>query len=163
MPPTTTNQYAIHETPLFSPRPLRIITIGAGASGINMIRTLRQTLGTLPYSHVVYEKNPDVGGTWFENRYPGCRCDVPSHNYQFSWRKNPEWTNFFASAGEIHGYLRRICEEEEMWGEIRTGCRVKGVRWHEERAKWEVRVEKGDGGEVVDLGDFLIDASGILK
>lgn len=156
--------YAVREAPLFAPRPIRVVGIGAGASGINMIRTLRQTLAGLPFEHVVYEKNEGIGGTWFENRYPGCRCDVPSHSYQFSWRKNPGWSNLFAPAAEIEGYLHDICEEEDMWGCIKTSHRVLSAVWSEERAVWQVEVENMGTGEVVqDAADFLIDASGILK
>src|SRR5690349_19490321 len=79
--------YQVLKQPLGTTHHVRIVTMGAGMSGINMIRTLR--LHLTDYEHVVYEKNPQIGGTWFENRYPGCKCDVPSHNYQFSWRPNP--------------------------------------------------------------------------
>ncbi|KAF9893999.1 hypothetical protein FE257_008970 [Aspergillus nanangensis] len=110
--------YTIHESPLGTTRPIRIATIGAGISGLNMIRTLRKSM--TDYSHVVYEKNPDVGGTWYENRYPGCQCDHPSHNYQFTWRPNPRWSQFSAGAEEIQKYILYLCEEEEMRPEIRT-------------------------------------------
>lgn len=158
------NRHAIREAPLHAPRPIRIVGIGAGASGINMIRTLRQTLAGLPFEHVIYEKNSGVGGTWFENRYPGCRCDVPSHSYQFSWRANPEWSNMFAPAAEIEAYLCRICEEEGLMGCIRTSHRVVSAVWSEERSVWEMEIQRLETGEVFEeAADFLIDASGILK
>ncbi|SPN96716.1 related to steroid monooxygenase [Cephalotrichum gorgonifer] len=164
LPSMNGTKYAVRESPMFDPRPIRIIGIGAGASGINMIRTLRQTLSGLPFEHVVYEKNKGIGGTWLENRYPGCRCDVPSHSYQFSWRKNPSWSNLFASAAEIEGYLRDICDEEDMWGCIRTSHRVLSAVWSEEKSVWQVEVENTGTKEVVqDVADFLIDASGILN
>lgn len=78
--------YTVREQPLGTPKPLRIICIGAGVSGINLLRTLRLNLTS--YSAVVYEKNAGVGGTWFENRYPGCACDTPSHSYQYSFAPN---------------------------------------------------------------------------
>lgn len=75
--------YTVLEEPLGTTRHLRIITIGAGISGINMIRTLRKTM--TDYEHVVYEKNPEVGGTWYENRYPGkCERSSIESNYQAS-------------------------------------------------------------------------------
>lgn len=158
------NQYTISEAPQFAPRPIRVLSVGAGASGINLIRTLRQTLAGLPFEHVVYEKNEKVGGTWFENRYPGCRCDVPSHSYQFSWRKNPEWSNMFAPAAEIEEYLCRLCEEEDMWGCIKTSHKVFSAAWSEERSIWLVEIENIKTGEVIEeKTDFLVDASGILK
>ena len=148
--------------PLGSTRPLRIITIGAGASGINMIQTLRNSL--TDYEHVVYEKNPKVGGTWYENRYPGCKCDIPSHNYQFSWKPNPEWSTFFAPAEEIERYLCRVCEEGGFWGEIRTSCAVEEARWDEEGGRWRLSIRNLVEGVVFeDDCHFLLDASGILK
>lgn len=95
--------------------------------GMNMIRTLRIHLTN--YEHVVYEKNPEIGGTWFENRYPGCKCDIPSHNYQFSWRPNPEWSEFFSPASEIQDYLCRVCDEEKMRDVIKTEHQVTGGIW----------------------------------
>lgn len=158
------NQYTIREVPLHAPRPIRVVGIGAGASGINMVRTLRQTLADLPFEHVVYEKNEGVGGTWFENRYPGCRCDVPSPSYQFSWWVNPEWSNLFAPAAEIEQYLRKICEEETMMDCIKTSHKVTGAVWSEERSIWEIEVKNLKTGQVIsEAADFLIDASGILK
>ena len=127
----------IFEVPLGTTRHVRIITIGAGASGINMIHTLRTSLSN--YSHVVYEKNPQVGGTWYESRYPGCKCDVPAHNYQFSWKTNPEWSSFFAPAPEIEKYLERVCDEEDLRGEIKLEHKVVGAKWTGKI--WEVLIE----------------------
>lgn len=76
--PDQPSKYIVSETPLGTARHVRIVTIGAGASGLNMIRTLRMKLGN--YEHVVYEKNPKVGGTWYENRYPGCMYTQLSAN-----------------------------------------------------------------------------------
>jgi cation diffusion facilitator CzcD-associated flavoprotein CzcO len=154
--------YKISEMPLGSGKHIRIVGIGAGASGINMIRTLRLNLTN--YEVAVYEKNEDVGGTWFENRYPGCRCDVPSHSYQFSWRPNHEWSNFFSPAKEIGDYLGRVCDEEGMRGTIKTRHRVAAATWNEERGVWELRIQNLETGEEFDdYANFLLDGSGILK
>ncbi|RFU32996.1 hypothetical protein B7463_g3335, partial [Scytalidium lignicola] len=154
--------YTIPEQPLGSTRSVRIITIGAGASGINMIRTLRESISN--YTHVVYEKNPQIGGTWYENRYPGCSCDIPAHNYQFSWRPNPEWSAFFAPAPEIERYLCQVCEEEGLLESIKTSHRVVGAFWNEDKRIWEVEVENLESGEIFnDFCHFLLDASGILN
>lgn len=154
--------YKILEEPLGSSKPIRIIMIGAGASGLNMIRTLR--LGLFNFELVVYEKNQDIGGTWFENRYPGCRCDVPSHNYQFSWRANHEWSNFFSPAKEIQEYLCRICDEEGMRDVIKTSHRVSSARWDEEGGIWHVVVQNEKTNEEFDdRANFLLDGTGILN
>ncbi|KAI1412587.1 FAD/NAD(P)-binding domain-containing protein [Hypoxylon sp. FL1857] len=154
--------YAIREEPLGTAKHVRIVGIGAGASGINMIRTLRRNMTN--YEHVIYEKNEKVGGTWFENRYPGCRCDIPSHNYQFSWRPNPEWSNFFSPAPEIEEYLSRICEEERMMDTIKTRHQVVGAWWDENRGLWDLSIRNLEtGDEFRDQANFLVDASGILN
>lgn len=155
------NSEDILEKPLGTTRRLRIITIGAGASGINMVQALRKNL--TDYEHVVYEKNPKVGGTWYENRYEGCKCDIPAHNYQFSWKPNPSWSSFFAPAPEIEKYLCRVCEEEGLHKWIRTSHRVVDARWNE-KGVWELKVEDLKEGKIFDdFCHFLLDASGILK
>jgi cation diffusion facilitator CzcD-associated flavoprotein CzcO len=159
-----TESYKVPETPFGVSRHVRIVTVGAGASGINMIRSLRQTLDNASFEHVVYEKNKDVGGTWYENRYPGCRCDIPSHNYQFTWKRNQEWSNFFSPAEEIGRYLCRICDEENMRPCIKTSHKILGARWSETKGVWDVKVKNLVNGIIFDdQANFLIDACGILK
>lgn len=92
--PNGTDSYKIWEKPIGEPCPIRVITIGAGASGLNLARQIDTHMKSV--EHVVYEKNAEVGGTWFENRYPGCACDIPSHNYQFTWAPSPEWNYLYA-------------------------------------------------------------------
>lgn len=83
--------YQVPDRRLGDPSDLRIITVGAGAAGLNLAYQLDRHMKNV--DHVIYEKNPEVGGTWYENRYPGCACDIPSHNYQFTWEPNPNWKN----------------------------------------------------------------------
>ncbi|KAK1754921.1 putative sterigmatocystin biosynthesis monooxygenase stcW [Echria macrotheca] len=165
-PPRSTmaakNVYTVKEQPLGTARHIRIVGIGAGASGLNMIRTLRLNLTN--FELVVYEKNTDVGGTWFENRYPGCRCDIPSHNYQFSWKPKHDWSNFFAPAEEISDYLRQVCEDEGMRNVIKTSHQVVSARWSESEGVWNLRVRDLETGEEFsDYANFLLDGSGILN
>ncbi|KAK7752722.1 hypothetical protein SLS62_005274 [Diatrype stigma] len=160
--PTERRPYVINEKPLGTAKHVRIVGIGAGAGGINMIRTLRKHL--TDYAHVFYEKNDKVGGTWFENRYPGCRCDVPSHNYQFSWRPNPSWSNFFSPAEEIERYLDTICEEEHMLDSIKLRHKVVGAWWDESRGLWDISIVNLETGEEFrDEANFIVDGSGILN
>jgi cation diffusion facilitator CzcD-associated flavoprotein CzcO len=86
-------RYAVQETPLGSTRPIRVIAIGAGASGLNLAHQVNKHMSNIELT--IYEKNPEVGGTWYENRYPGCACDIPSHNYQFTWAPNPDWSALY--------------------------------------------------------------------
>lgn len=154
--------YTIEEQPLGTPKHLRIICIGAGVSGINLLRTLRLNLNN--YEAVVYEKNGDVGGTWFENTYPGCRCDIPSHCYQYSWRQKKDWGNFFAPGGEIWEYLRQACEDENLAESIKLSHQVEAATWDEPSGLWNLKVRNLKTGEQFDdTSNFLINACGILK
>lgn len=154
--------YTVLEEPLGTTRHLRIVTIGAGISGLNMIRALRKTMSN--YEHVVYEKNPEVGGTWYENRYPGCQCDHPSHNYQFTWKPNPRWSQFSANGPEIQEYILRCCEEENMRPEIKTSHQIVGTWWDDAASKWSLKIRNLVTGAIVDDHcDFLLNATGILK
>jgi hypothetical protein len=161
---SSSSSYTILERPLGTPRQIRVIVIGAGASGINFLQALRLGLPPNSYSTVVYEKNHDVGGTWLENAYPGCRCDIPSHSYQFSWRRKKDWSNFFAAAEEIEEYLREAADEVDPKREvIRTGHEVVGAWWEEEKGKWRVRVKVLETGEEVEDEAEFVDGTGILK
>ncbi|KUI57244.1 Putative sterigmatocystin biosynthesis monooxygenase stcW [Cytospora mali] len=154
--------YTIMEQPLGTPKPIRIVCIGAGISGINLIRTLR--LNLTEYEIEIYEKNERVGGTWFENRYPGCRCDIPSHSYQYSWRPKKDWSNFFAPAEEIGDYLHQVCEEEKMMDSIKLRHQVTAAWWDEIRGVWSLKVlDLQTGVEFDDEANFLINACGILN
>jgi cation diffusion facilitator CzcD-associated flavoprotein CzcO len=154
--------YKMNEQPLGTASKIRIITIGAGASGLNVIRTLRKQLTN--YEHVIYEKNPKVGGTWYENRYPGCKCDIPSHNYQFSWKPNHGWSSFFSPAEEIEAYLCRLYAEEDIQHHIKLEHEVVGAYWNENSGQWKVSIKNLKmGNSFEDHCEFLLNASGILK
>lgn len=160
--PESSTTYTVQEKPLGSTQPIRIVGIGAGASGLNLIRTLQ--LNLTDFEVVVYEKNADVGGTWFENLYPGCRCDIPSHSYQFSWRPKKDWSNFCAGAEEIEEYLCRVCDEEGMRDSIKTSHEVVSAQWDETDGRWELSVRNLETGqEVSDYATYLVDGTGILK
>src|SRR3954462_6708742 len=86
-----------------------IAIIGSGFAGIGAAIRLQQA-GFDDY--VVLERSGDVGGTWRDNSYPGCACDVPSHLYSFSFAPNPEWTRSFSPQPEIWAYLRRVAAQD---------------------------------------------------
>lgn len=156
------SKYTVSEEPLGTARHVRVVCIGAGASGINLIRTLRKQATN--FDLVVYEKNKEIGGTWFENRYPGCKCDIPSHNYQFSWLPNPEWKEFYSSATEIQDYLHRCCEKEKLYSAIKTSHRVDHAEWNDSEGVWSLRiVDEKSGKKFHDHCHFLLDGMGILK
>ncbi|PVH96181.1 FAD/NAD(P)-binding domain-containing protein [Periconia macrospinosa] len=89
--------------------------------------------------YTVYENNSDIGGTWFENRYPGCACDVPSHCYSYHF---PEWPKFLSSREDIWQYLDPICKVFDLRRNMKFNSEVIEARWDEESAIWRVRVRK---------------------
>ncbi|MBV8160452.1 MAG: NAD(P)/FAD-dependent oxidoreductase [Acidimicrobiia bacterium] len=133
----------------------RIAIVGAGFAGLGAAIRLRQE-GLDDF--VVFEKNGDVGGTWWDNTYPGCQCDVPSHLYSFSFALNPEWSNTYSAQPEIRAYLRRTAEHFGVLPHIRLGTAVLDACWDGEHTAW--RLETSDG---VYTADVLIGANGALS
>ncbi|KAL2794663.1 hypothetical protein BJX66DRAFT_351131 [Aspergillus keveii] len=109
----------ISERAVHQARPLKVIYIGAGISGILAAIKFRQAVPDLDLT--IYEKNPELGGTWFENRYPGCACDVPSHNYQLSFESWTGWSEFFSGAPEILAYWKRVATKYDIADERAPG------------------------------------------
>ncbi|KAF2742122.1 FAD/NAD(P)-binding domain-containing protein [Sporormia fimetaria CBS 119925] len=127
-------------------------------SGVLMGIKLREAFGdTLDFW--IFEKNEDVGGTWFENRYPGCACDVPSHVYQYSFCPNPYWSKVYCNSSEIQAYIRAVAYHYGIDKYISYKSPVNKAVWDEVNSKWIVSVE-GHG----DLEcDILFNGTGILN
>ncbi|KAH6872091.1 cyclohexanone monooxygenase [Thelonectria olida] len=139
---------ATEAVPTFTPRPVRIIAIGAGLAGLSMARAVN--VGKIRNAVItVYEKDGDVGGTWYENRYPGCACDIPAPNYQFSWAPNPFWKSYYASQGDILSYIKSVADQHELRPCIKTSHKVVNAVWLPDREVWQVTVTKTDGRDLV--------------
>ncbi len=119
---------------------LPIAIIGTGFSGLGMaIRLKRAGI----HDFAILERAADIGGTWRDNTYPGCRCDVPSHLYSFSFALNPEWSNTYSFQPEIWDYLRDIAAREGIAEHIRFGHEVQGARWDDETQCWQISTAAG--------------------
>ncbi|MFY9915060.1 MAG: NAD(P)/FAD-dependent oxidoreductase, partial [Nocardioidaceae bacterium] len=119
------------------------VIIGSGFSGLGMAIKLKQSGRN---NFVILEKDDDLGGTWRDNTYPGCACDIPSPLYCFSFAPNPHWSRLFAPQQEIWDYLRRLVDEFDLAPHIRCGATVTSGRFDERTGTWEVAV---DGGETL--------------
>jgi cation diffusion facilitator CzcD-associated flavoprotein CzcO len=133
----------------------RIAIVGAGFAGLGAAIRLRQE-GIEDF--VVFEKNGDVGGTWWDNSYPGCRCDVPSHLYSFSFALNPDWSETYSPQPEIWAYLRETAERFGVLPHIRLNTPVTDACWDGAAGRW--RLETPDG---VHTADVLIGGNGALS
>ncbi len=116
------------------------LIIGAGFAGLAMAYKMKMA-GI--HDFVVLEQAEEVGGTWRDNTYPGCACDVPSHLYSFSFAPNPSWSRMFAPQPEILAYLKRFVEENHLRRYIQFGTRVTGASYDESTGMWEVHSEGG--------------------
>src|SRR5439155_9382658 len=112
-------------------------------SGLLVAHRLRQA--NVPF--VILEKNADVGGTWYENSYPGCRVDNPNHNYSYSFAQRHDWPFHFSTQPVLHGYLCDIAEVFGLRASIRFSTEVVSATWSEEDLRWDVVVRGADGSE----------------
>ncbi|MGA9829809.1 MAG: NAD(P)/FAD-dependent oxidoreductase, partial [Trebonia sp.] len=119
----------------------KIVIIGSGFGGIGMGIGLRKA-GFDDF--VILEKATELGGTWRDNRYPGCACDVPSPLYSFSYELNPDWSRLFAPQQEIWDYLRGCAAKYGIEEHIRYGSRVESVAWDDADQLWTVRTADGE-------------------
>ena len=118
----------------------RVAIVGTGFSGLGMAIRLAQR-GESDY--VVLEKADDVGGTWRDNRYPGCACDVPSRLYSFSFDQNPAWSRDYATAPEIWAYLRDATDRYAVRDRIAFGADLRVAEFDEVARRWSLTAEDG--------------------
>lgn len=119
---------------------MSVLIIGSGFAGLCMAIRLKQA-GIEDF--VVLEKAGELGGTWRDNSYPGCACDVQSHLYSFSFEPNPNWSRMFAPYWEIQAYLKHCAEKYDVLRHIRFNEGVERAEYDEARAEWVVRTSRG--------------------
>ncbi|KAF7590203.1 hypothetical protein BBP40_003178 [Aspergillus hancockii] len=146
----------------FTPRKLRVVCIGAGISGLSVAYKLKHEKPLDFVDLVIYEKNREVGGTWFENVYPGVACDIPVHSYQFPFAPNPNWSSYYGSGKEIQEYIVNTAEKYDLKERIKFNTRLVKAIWNEKQGKWKLRLEQGEF-VIEDEADVLLDGSGILN
>lgn len=136
-----------------------VIIIGAGMSG--MLMGLRLKEAGIPFT--ILEKNDSVGGTWYENQYPGLRVDVPSHAYSFSFLQNHRWPNLYSKQPELLAYFRMCAERFGIMDNIRFGVEVSTLDWDEAQAMWRISLVDRDGGRETLTARSVISAVGFLN
>jgi len=137
------------------PRHLSVAVVGSGFGGLGTAIKLKRD-GIEDF--LVFEKAGDLGGTWRDNSYPGCACDVPSHLYSFSFAPNPAWTRSFSRQPEIWTYLRWCAERFGVLPYLRFGHEVWSAAWDDVAGHW--RIETSEGAWTADA---LVSAAGPLS
>ena len=151
------------DQPAYTPRKLKVATIGAGYSGLLFTHKLMHQYPDLQdlLEHTIYEASNGVGGTWKFNTYPGVQNDVPAHLYTFPFDPNPNWSKFYADGDEILEYVEMICDKWNLRRDIKFDHKVTELVWVEEDAKWKITL-RVDGQEKVEFADFVVSAQGFL-
>ncbi|MBA4141874.1 MAG: NAD(P)/FAD-dependent oxidoreductase [Nitrosospira sp.] len=117
------------------------VILGAGVSGLCMGRAL---LAAGITSFVIIEKSKGIGGTWWDNAYPGAECDVPAHLYSYSFYQNPDWSQTYAPQSEIQKYLARFAEKFDLLPRIRFNTVLTEARFDSQRGLWRLQLAKGE-------------------
>ncbi|MCF3176509.1 NAD(P)/FAD-dependent oxidoreductase [Streptomyces sioyaensis] len=136
-------------------RHVRVAVIGSGFGGLGAAVRLRRQGIT---DFVVLERAGSVGGTWRDNSYPGCACDVPSHLYSFSFAPNPEWPRNFSGQPHIRAYLERVTDTFGLRPHLRFHSEVQSLRWDGAELHWEIETA---GGPLT--ADVVVSATGPLS
>ncbi len=138
---------------------MRVVVIGAGMSGILTAIRLKQA----GIAFDVIEKNADVGGTWLENTYPGCRVDNPNHMYSFSFEPNHDWPYHYSTQDVLLSYFQRTADKYDLRRNIRFETQVTEARFDEKTSKWHVTVKDKNGAVETIIADAVISAVGQLN
>jgi 4-hydroxyacetophenone monooxygenase len=136
-----------------------VVVIGCGESGL--LAGIRLKEAGIPFT--IVEKNAGVGGTWYENTYPGARVDVGNHFYCYSFEPSDHWTRFFAEAPELQAYFQGVLDRHDIGRHVRWETEVTGARWDEATATWTVAMRGRDGTESTLTADAVISAVGQLN
>ncbi|MBX5331617.1 NAD(P)/FAD-dependent oxidoreductase [Rhodococcus fascians] len=138
------------------PQQLDVLVVGAGFAGLAAVAKI---LAADPSADVtVIERASEVGGTWRDNTYPGCACDVPTSLYSFSFAPSPKWSHTFARQPELFDYLQSVVERLNLRDRIVTDCELLSADWSDTDQRWTVQTSKGAASVRV-----LIAATGALS
>lgn len=154
--------YKIRESLMGTKRPVKVIFIGMGAAGIDFSHALRSRGHEIDLT--IYEKNSDIGGTWLENRYPGCACDIPSVSYQYTWQRNPNWSHYYSGSKEIWDYLKHVSTSNDLERHVKFNHKVVGAEWLEDMGKWKISIMRLEDNTVFDdYAEFFLNGGGHLN
>ncbi len=136
-----------------------VVIIGAGMSGLLAAHRLQQA----GIQFVIVEKDADVGGTWYENTYPGCRVDNPNHNYSYSFAQRHDWPFHFSTQDVLLDYFRGCADVFDLRDHIRFNTEVVSATWSDDTLDWHVHVRGADGTEETLAANAVISAVGQLN
>ncbi|KAL4747783.1 hypothetical protein BDW72DRAFT_196433 [Aspergillus terricola var. indicus] len=162
--PSPSGPYRILNQYHSQPAKLRVACVGAGASGLCLAYKMERMLEPASWELTLFEKNAHLGGTWYENIYPGVACDIPSHLYTFSFDPNPNWSHYFAYGDEIQRYFEGFAERYDLHKYMKLNTKVKECRWIDEKGTWKITLEDTQTKEEwTDWAHCVVNGTGILN
>ena len=135
-----------------------VLIVGAGVCAI----ALGVALGRLGIAYTIVEKNDELGGTWYINRYPGCGVDTPNHSYSYSFGPLNPWTRYFCQREELLDYLKKVATEYDIRRHLRLSTELMSSRWDERKRRW-ISTLKTENGEEIFESTMLVSAIGQLN
>jgi cation diffusion facilitator CzcD-associated flavoprotein CzcO len=140
------------------PQQYDVIVVGAGFSGLYMLYKLRKE----GLSAIAFESGDNIGGTWFWNRYPGARCDVPSMQYSYQFdeqlQQEWEWPERYSAQPDILNYINHVADRFDLRRDIQLQTWVESATYKEEKKTWHVKTSKGEA-----IARFCVMATGCLS
>ncbi|MCH9675702.1 MAG: NAD(P)/FAD-dependent oxidoreductase [Gammaproteobacteria bacterium] len=150
--------HPVNDQPANVPPGFHVVVVGAGVSGICAAVNLKAA--GIPFT--VIEKNPTVGGVWYENHYPGAGVDTPNHLYSYSFAMH-DWSMFFSLRDDLYGYLEEVVEAFDLAPYIRFNTEVTQATYDSSRQRWMVEATDSNGNAERLEGAALISATGIFN
>ena len=135
-----------------------VLIVGAGVCAL----ALAVALGRLCIPYTIVEKNDELGGTWYINRYPGCGVDTPNHSYSYSFGPRNAWTRYFCQREELLDYLKKVAAEHGIRQHLRLNTELTASRWDERKRRWISSLKTRDGTERFE-SSVLVSAIGQLN
>jgi 4-hydroxyacetophenone monooxygenase len=167
--PLLMEELATHETDPRAPtwqaaelapgRTLRAAVIGAGMSGLLAAHRLAQA----GLEVTVFEKSTEVGGTWYDNHYPGCRVDNPNHAYSYSFAQRHDWPNHYSTQPTLLEYFNQFADHFDLRRHISFGTEVVEATWSDDANRWTLTLRQGEGTDEQTECDIVISAVGQLN
>jgi 4-hydroxyacetophenone monooxygenase len=148
-----------HKSDVAPDVPFDVLVIGAGMSGVLAGHRLREA----GIDVRIVDKNDDVGGTWLENTYPGCRVDNPNHNYSYASAQRHDWPFHYSTQAVLQGYFSDCADAFGLRPHITFGVEVSDLVWSEEDRRWTITMRHRDGTTETTTASAVISAVGQLN
>ncbi|KAG8762750.1 hypothetical protein FRC11_007880 [Ceratobasidium sp. 423] len=140
---------------------LDVVIIGAGVGGLTAAIMLQKNMGY--YNYTIYDMASDLGGTWHQNTYPGCACDIPAHWYSLSIDPNPDWSCLFASRQEIYKYWKRLAQKHNIEPHIKYNTEFVSAVWNEKEQNYTLKLRDSKTKEFREVkAKLVISAAGVF-